>query len=215
MSQKQESFNQCRRQILLLIAAGLLGSVSIARSQDMNNTEKHFKSLVELNILAIRAYPIEPGPRQSLPVPVLHQGQVQIAFMLCPQVLKLGPVRIRPPSKIIWLNPVSGNLIALTKVSPDDFSQTDFADRELPKWKFDSDLTIDAFNNLKKRLFELYDILFPAWADDALTPQRRENLKAPAREFLKIFNQVSEPPLRPYYAALGRDWFGWLRELAK
>ena len=183
----------------------------------MANTVNYFKSFIELRKLARRATgnATSGGPRQSLPVPVRRRNQLQIAFMYCPIVVISGPLRLWPPSQIAWMDPTNGNLIELTKVSPSDFNQTDSADKPL-KEKSDKypDLTVDAFLSLEKRLFVLYDLLFEVWAIESSSTVHNK-LQDSSREFLKIFDQVSEQALQSYYYTLGSDWFGWLRELAK
>ena len=67
---------------------------------------------------------------------------------------------------------------------------------------------------MEKRLYVLYDILYKTWAVNP-SVSNDEKLKSEAREFLNIFDQISEQPLRLYYNALGRDWFEWLRKLAE
>ena len=220
MLQAAQSFKRHRRQIVFSVMAGLIGYVSDAKNQDVSGEIKYFKSFTELQRLAIRKVIGESaiaggGPCQSLPVPVRHQDQLQIAFMFCSTLVRPGPLKIWPPSKVAWINPANGNLIALTKVSPSDFGQMDSDDQPL-KEKSDKypSLAVDVFLSLEKRLFVLYDVLFEAWANKS--PMANYNkLQDSAREFLKIFDQVSEKPLRPYYYSLGSDWFGWLRKLAE
>jgi len=183
----------------------------------MVNAEKHFKHFSELGKSA--AGFTEPliggGPHISFPVPAHRQGQPQVAFMIFFRMVMPGPPQMLPPSKVGWLDPVTGKRIALTKVSPADFGQTDSADEMMkiipdkyPNIKYDESVI------LRDRLFELYDILFAAWAANP-SPAGQGRLQNQARDFLRIFDQLAEEPLKPYYEALGRDWFGWLRALAQ
>lgn len=64
------------------------------------------------------------------------------------------------------------------------------------------------------RLSALYDILFEIWATNTST-RGFSALPDAAREFLKTFGALSEPPLLEYYEALGREFFEWVRALAK
>jgi hypothetical protein len=187
----------------------------------MANTEKHFQSFVEVwggAQLDLGNGPVRivggVQPHTSYPVPVRREGKVQIAYMVCSYIFSSKGSWIWPPDKVEWFDPVSGDYTAKAAVSPADFGQSD-----PPGEQMKGSLSIpsnmgDTVDSLRKRLFQLYDILFPVWATGSTT-MNHVQLQINAREFLKIFDQISEPPLRPYYAALGRDWFGWLRELAK
>ena len=183
----------------------------------MVNTEKHFKKFPELVESAdgFTEHRIGGGPRISFPVPALRQGQPQVAFMICFRMVLPGPPQMWPPSKVGWLDPVTGKRIALTKVSPADFGQTDSTDEmlEIKPYKYPN-INYDKSVILAERLFELYDILFAAWAANP-SPASQGRLQNQARDFLRIFDQLAEEPLKPYYEALGRDWFGWLRALAQ
>jgi len=210
-----QSFNKYRRHTLLLITVGLTGCSTFAKSNDMIDIKKHFKSFLELEYLAraLNEFPIG-GPAQSLPVPVRRQDQLMIAYMVHAQMAMPGPLIMWPPREIIWLDPVNGKLIEKTNVTPADFGQTDPADEILKvKPSEYSRLTYDEFAALEKRLYILYDILFPAWATGSSTLSQVQ-LQNFAHEALDIFYKISKQPLQPYYESLGRDWFSWLRKLA-
>jgi hypothetical protein len=62
-------------------------------------------------------------------------------------------------------------------------------------------------------MFDLYPSLVLAW-QGKMSP-RHDGLRQPAQEFLRLFGRLSEPPLIPYYYALGKQFFDWVREAAK
>jgi hypothetical protein len=194
----------------------------------MGNIEKHFKSFIEWDkirpVIGARTItingvtePVVPSmTHASYPTPIHHQGELQIAFMVCRLRLQASGSQMWPPNKILRFEPVNGKLINETTVSPTNFGRADLMDKDLPEWKLrlKPDIIGDMFDNLTKRLFELYDVLFAAWAANP-SSAGQGRLRNQARDFLRIFDQVSEEPLKPYYEALGHDWFGWLRALAQ
>ena len=185
----------------------------------MDKALKHFRSFSELKKIAIKEVvgdnpPIGGGPRQSLPVPIRRQDQSLIAFMFCFYTFMPDLVQIWPPDTVVWLDPVDGKLIAKTAVSPADFGQTPPANEGF-EWKFSMPpgMTTDSYAELRKHFFALYDALFEVWAT---SPSARSSaLQNAAREFLNIFDWVSEPPLLSYYNALGREYFEWVQALAQ
>lgn len=179
---------------------------------------KRFKSVVELEQLAAKEIQFLEGggPRQSLPVPVRRQRQSLIAFMVYFYAFSYDMSWVSPPGSVIWLDPISGKLIAKTTVTPADFGQPTprSFDESMKEWKssMPPGMTAESFDKLNDRLFVLYDMLFEVWATKPST--RSSALHATAREFVKAFDAVSEPPLLPYYNALGHEYFEWVRALA-
>ena len=154
--------------------------------------------------------------RQSLPVPVPARSDrpVSIAFMFCPSQALPGVNRLAPPDTMVWLDPRNGELLALKPVTPQSFGQQHPPRELLGEFRLPDGMTGEQYLALRERLFQLYDLLFPAWVLSS-TPQGHANLQAAAREFLQIFGQVSEPPLIPYYYTLGVAYFDWVRSVAK
>ena len=220
MLQTNQFFKLNRRQILFLAGIVFGGNLNIVRSQSMTKEASHFISLAELKNLAAKKVIGESvmaggGPRASLPVPVRREGQVQVAFMFCFYMFGPDGSWLWPPNKVAWLNPVDGRITVSTQMSPTNFGQSDSADKPLKgDIDFPQGMTTELFLSLERRLFVLYDALFATWAVNLSAPGNNQ-LKSEAQEFLKIFNKISEQPLRPYYNALGRDWFEWLRKLAE
>ncbi|MCL2725989.1 MAG: hypothetical protein FWD69_16310 [Polyangiaceae bacterium] len=156
-----------------------------------------------------------PTAYTSLPVPVRSQGQLQVAFMVCPYVLRATGSKIWTPCKVARYDPVNNKLISEVRVLPADFGQTDSPDQPMTgNVSVPSGMSGITFDNLKNRMFDLYDVLFEAWAVNPSTGGHGK-LQGEAREFVRIFDQISAPPLRPYYDALGREYFGWVRAVAK
>jgi hypothetical protein len=152
--------------------------------------------------------------RQSLPVPARRGGRLQVAFMYNPTLTRPGRSWMAPPDAVAWLDPVSGALAAVTAVTPADFGQQHPPGEMLGEFQLPQGLTADQYLDLRQRLFPLYDLLLSAWSGN-LPASAPALLQGAAREFLQIFGQVSEPPLLPYYHALGTEYFQWVRALAR
>jgi hypothetical protein len=206
--------NPYRRQILLFMAAGLTGCTNIVENQDMDNSTRHAKNFTEhWSKIKFWDGAVPASMHTSYPVPALRRKQVQIAYMVCPYIFNPKGSWIWPPNKLAWFDPVSGKITDEIFVSPDFFGQTDDAGVQLKgNLSVPSDKR-DALDNSRKRLFVLYDALFDAWMMNP-SASGHDKLKDSAREFLNIFDQVSEPGLKPYYDFLGREYFGWLRSVA-
>jgi len=230
MLQTAQSFKLYRRQIIFLIVAGLTGSVEVGRCQNMVNTLKHFKSFVEwwgdlgpgVGIMATspKGGPYDSGHQGgpqitgSEPMPVRYKGQVQIAYLVYKYLNFPPPSRVFPPEKVEWFDPVSGMPTDEASVTPTYFGQKDDPDKPLKGLIKPPNITVETQGKLRDRMFVLYDVLFPIWATNPATSDQT-GLRSQASEFLKAFDQVCEQPLRPYYYSLGRDWFEWVRKLAK
>ena len=111
MSHNALSVEQRRNFIKYLFAAPLIAEANVIRSQNMVNTNKHFISFVEYwgnlgpGIGVVEESP-EGGPYVShqggpqivgsQPVPVQHQGQIQIAYLIYTYLNFPPPRRVFP-----------------------------------------------------------------------------------------------------------------------
>jgi hypothetical protein len=154
--------------------------------------------------------------RQSLPVPVpaREDRPLRVAFMFCPAQALPGVTRMAPPNQIAWLDPHSGALLGVRPVTPASFGQSHPPREPLGEFRLAQGVTAESYLALRERLFQLYDLLFPIWAGQASAPEQAR-WGPSARELLQIFGQVGEPPLIPYYYSLGKDFFDWMRALAR
>lgn len=64
----------------------------------------------------------------------------------------------------------------------------------------------------QSELFAAYDVLLPWFEQER--PELDQNGHEWARHFQRLFEIVSEPPLRPYYEGFGDEFFGWLDGIA-
>ncbi len=72
-------------------------------------------------------------------------------------------------------------------------------------------MTANDFVQKRTRLFAIYDELAPAFGRQQPSVASHAPL---AREFLKLFDALHEPPLKPYYQAAGQAFFDWVRATA-
>ena len=151
--------------------------------------------------------------RQSLPIPVQVDHALTIAFFYAPSQILPGVNRLAPPHFMAWLNPTTGTLVTLKRVTPQDFGQSHGADDLIGEFRLPEGMTANQYLAERERLFGLYANLVPAWMAD--TKPGNSSLRMQAQEFLRSFAKISEPPLIPYYYAIGREFFEWVRTAAK
>ena len=216
LSQNIQSFRLCRRQAMFLMAAGLTGCANIHENQDANNSKNRIRSFTDYWGKMSFWNGAVPNPTYtSYPVPVLRDNKVQIAYMVGRHIYGTAKgYLIWPPYEIAWFDPIGGKMIDETFVTPDYFGQTDDSGDPFKQSLLVQSVSGRELDNLMNRLFVLYDELFSAWMNNPSAPDN-DKLQDAAREFLKIFDQVTEPALKPYYSFLGQDYFGWLRSVAR
>jgi hypothetical protein len=152
--------------------------------------------------------------RQSLPIPVRAAGGVQVVFFFCPAQLSAREgLRVAPPDYLERIDPVTGGLLELRAVKPDEFGQRHAPNEPLGSVALGADLTPEQYVALRTQLFALYDRLLPAFAANAAQPG--DALRRDARELQLAFERLREEPLAPYYAAIGAGFFGWLEAVAR
>ncbi len=182
----------------------------------MSSGQSEFVTTAELTRLARMnasgAVPEES--RQSLPVPVQRPEGLRILFMFAPsQASPTEGVRMAPPNYVARMEPGTGKLEELRAVGPSDFGQSHGENDVIGAYVMPEGMTVDEYLETRDRLYAVYDLLLPAFAAGraAATP----DLKEAALEFRKLFSAMSEPPLSPYYSALGKDFFAWVARLVR
>lgn len=138
---------------------------------------------------------------------------MRIAFLFAPAQILPGVNRLAPPHFVAWLHPVSGALVELRPVTPKSFQQTHGADEMIGEFRLPPDTTAEDYLAQRRQMFDLYPSLVAAWSGNL--PPENVGLQAPAREFLRLFGILSEPPLIAYYHALGSRFFDWVRKAVK
>jgi hypothetical protein len=152
---------------------------------------------------------------QSYPLPVVAGGTLRLGFLWSPAIVKPGAgLLLQPPSHVVEIDGERGALLELRAVTPGTFGQGDDPAKVIGRYDMLPDgRTPEQFLEMQSRLWALYDALVPAFARQRKAGD--EKLGKQAREFLALFPKVTEQPLQPYYAAAGRDFFAWLREVGR
>ncbi len=151
--------------------------------------------------------------RQSLPVPVRLQKELRVAFFYAPAQALPGVNRLAPPHFLAYLDATTGALISVAPVAPSHFNLPHEVNSLLGEFRLPQGMNAEQYLLERERLFGLYANLVPPWLDGA--KPGAANLRLLGTEFLRSFGQVSEPPLMPYYHALGREFFDWVRAVAR
>ena len=161
----------------------------------------------------IKASSVVPDEaRQSLPIPVMRNSRLQVDYLFAPNQLSAvtGEMLFTPTWQISfdWKN---GDLLELQKVSPAYYGIHQEAGQEIGRMSLPEGMDAMEFLARRKRLLELCDHLFDAFASGDTAPTNKEQ----AREYRSLFNDVSEPPLLPYYESRGREFFQWIDKLVR
>lgn len=151
--------------------------------------------------------------RQSLPIPVRINGALRVAFFYAPSQVLPGVNRLAPPNFVAWFDPVTGALLTSQKVTPQDFGHLREATDFIGEYRLPKEMTVNQYLVARERLFDLYANLVPTWMTG--TQHRTVDQQLLAQEFLRSFDSISEPPLIPYYHALGKEFFDWVQVIAK
>jgi hypothetical protein len=147
--------------------------------------------------------------RQSLPIPIREAEGLRLAFFFCPALARPGqPVQLGPPQYVIRLDAATGGMLELRKVEPKDFQQSHNPGDIIGTFGMPAGLTTEEFMARRAALYKAYDALLPEFA--AGRSRVSPDIKSQAVDFQKMFSLLSEPPLRPYYQATGKDFFKWL-----
>ena len=184
----------------------------------MPSSDSHLKPVRELVALAQSG----PGGRlpdethQSLPIPLPGTTRGSgVAFLFLPSRLRFGTGLILvAPSRRAVLDAVSGNVRSFEPVRPADLGVADEPGEELGRFGLPEGVTREAYLEAQASLYDAYDRLLGPWFAGEAPPETGRAARKAASEMKGAFAVVGEPPLAPYYAAVGKAFFGWVNELA-
>lgn len=144
--------------------------------------------------------------RESLPLPVRTRDGLRVQFLFFAAVPRPNVQMLGVPQHLATMAPRSGQLETLKRVTPADFGQKHDPSQPIGPYQMPATVTLEDFTRDIDRLFELYDVLIPAFADSkpisAIDPKVRE-------EFARLFKHVYEAVLGPYYRAAAPEFFTW------
>jgi hypothetical protein len=201
---------------LFTAAAGLASAADSHQRGSKRMDAQSFLPMQQLFVEGRRrvADKVPDESRQSLPVPWVREGRLEVAFFYAPsKVTPADGVKMAPPDQLSSLDARSGTLSALRAVTPPDFGMADAPGALLGAFKLPPGVDAAAYLAARAELFALYDRLMPAFAAAPAAPDPA--VRAQAQEFLRLFAAVHEPPMAPYYEALGRGFLDWVRAGAR
>jgi hypothetical protein len=162
---------------------------------------------------ALTSQTIPDEARQSLPIPVRNAGSLTIAFFYCPSAATPQGEKMYPPRFLLWLDPTTGRMLELKRVTPGDFGRNDARDQMLGLLRLPDGMTADQYLEQQAALFAIYDALLPEFAH----PQQPTSnaTRSAAKKFNALFHVLREPPVDAYYEAVGHDFFQWVHDAAR
>jgi len=184
----------------------------------MSSSVPSLKPARELFDLAQRG----PGGRlpdeahQSLPIPLPAAGRVpSVAFLFAPSRLVFGSgLFLIAPTHRAVLDASTGEALGFDRVTPADLGVADAPGKDLGRFGLPKDVSSEDFLKAKEELFGAYDRVLGPWFAGEGAPEAGQSVRAAAAELRRAFAVVGEPPLAPYYASVGKAFFGWVIEAA-
>jgi hypothetical protein len=182
------------------------------KNESMSPASTRFKKMEELVRLGrlYSAGAVADEFRQSLPIPRRSPDGLRVDFFFCAAFARPGqPVVLGPPHFLIAVHADSGQLDYLRAVGPKDFGQSHGKDESIGTFGMQEGMRVEEFMDKRATLYATYDILLPAFARGGMAVVD-DGVREAAREYKVLFRILSEPPLLPYYHALGQEFFTWV-----
>ena len=149
---------------------------------------------------------------QSYPIPLSPTCPLQVAFLFCPSRLqrRVG-LQLLPPMHRAVLDAATGKVLEMRKVTPSELGVPDDPGTVLGVFGLPKGMSSEEFLKEQGQLRDAYDVLLPYYAAGMGLGEAGSRAQKAASEFLRLFPRVTEPPLAPYYRALGEKFFRWLQ----
>ncbi len=152
---------------------------------------------------------------QAYPIPVRYASGVNLVFLW--GISRAVPGEGRhyiSPHWMVAFESRTGEIVIAKHVLPSYFGLTVTPGQFIGTRYWKNESAISNRRELEDHLYRLYDVLIPYFTKkkqvDAPPAIRNEAL-----EFQEIFGRLSQQFLRPYYCAVGRDFYAWVDDVAR
>ncbi|MBK8916161.1 MAG: hypothetical protein IPM64_16465 [Phycisphaerales bacterium] len=145
--------------------------------------------------------------RESLPIPIRTREGLRVQFIFFAAVPRPNQQLLGVPQYLATLDPKTGALELLRKVTPADFGQSHDRAQPIGPFSLPPGVTLEEFTRDTERLLQVYDELLPAFGEGRASGTVDAKLRA---EFVKLFARVYEAPLAAYYKSAGGEFFTWV-----
>jgi len=147
--------------------------------------------------------------RLSLPFVARLDGEFHIGMLAYPAVPRPRQASVVfPPSHLIYLNAATLKLVRRVEIRPAEVVASQSPGKAIGEYGIPSGISYDDFLKLEATLHAHTPGLFAKLNAEAAKPAGAGQA---GRENLAGFNQVSEPPLAPYYEKFGKEFFAYLK----
>jgi len=153
---------------------------------------------------------------QSLPIPLPATArEPRVAFLFLPSRLVFGVgLFLTAPTHRAVLDASSGEVLGFEEVTSADLGVPDAPGKDLGRFGLPKDVSPAEYLKVRDELLDAYDRLLGPWYAGEAPREAGRATRAAASALKRAFAVVGEPPLAPYYAAVGKGFFGWVNELA-
>jgi hypothetical protein len=145
------------------------------------------------------------------PIPVRSLEDVNLAFLWGVSRATPGEGRhFLPPHWMVEFNTRNGALAVERSITPSDLEQTAEPGQFIGSrhWKEEEHLS-NRRHDLENQFFKLLDKLIPYFSNNAVA-QSTPMISRTTLEMKKTFILISKDFMRPYYCAIGYEFFNWI-----
>lgn len=189
--------------LLAVAHSSAAGGISARGSREERHAMR-MQDAIKLMARHIGQLPVEG--RLTLPIVQRAGGPVLVHRLVYEARPTPEGLVVSPPQMIATVDLDAGQFVSYRRLTPQEYPAAG-GGGDMPRFQPPTFPDPSALVATYERLYSLYDVLIPAYLEqrDRVTDTTRES----AREFRRLFDQLSEPPLRPYYASFGGDFFAW------
>jgi hypothetical protein len=154
-----------------------------------------------------------PTTHRSLPVPIHGPTGLRVAFMYAPGGKTEGSpgLLLYAPNYLAFFDVEVGEFEELKAVDPGELG-TNLPSGQPIGTHSPGSSSADELASKQALLYRDYDVLMGSFGAGLTSVS--QDVRDAAREYMELFHKLAEPPLFPYYQFLGRQFFGWLSQIA-